>query len=728
MKKNTPSNISNPQSLRVLMVEDSEDDALLIIRELKKGGYNPVHERVETAAAMKKALQEKQWDIILCDYKMPKFSGAQAISLLQETNIDIPLIIVSGTIGEETALECMRSGAHDYIMKNNLSRLCLAVGRELEEAEVRVQRKRMGEDLEESENKYRLSFENVTDVIYTIDKDLNILSVSPSVERVLGYKPQDFIGQPVSDLGNILTPESFEQAIADISVILKGETISVTVYRFIAKDGTIKYGEVSGSPMMRNGKIIGIISVARDITERKRAEDALQGSEKYFKEITENSSDIIVITDKNGDIKYCSRSTERFTGYKPEELIGRNVIRIIHPDDVKRAVGDFGKAILAKDSAIPNGFRIVHKDGSERYFEGLGKNLLDNPSVAGFIMNVHDTTERKQADEALRESERKYKSLIDNFQDIILTINLEGKITFASQSIKEKLGYESAETINMSILDFVQEEDHQRVMENLQKGMKGEKITGFQIQVITKSGKRLFFESSFSRVYKDGEVVGAQAIIKDITESKRAEEELKQSFERMRKALGATVQSISMIVEMKDPYTAGHQQRVSDLARAISTEMGLSADQRDFIRTASAIHDIGKISIPAEILSKSTKLTDMEFNLIKTHAQSGHDILKDIEFPWPVADVVLQHHERMDGSGYPQGLKGNDIFLEARIMAVADVVEAIASHRPYRPSLGIDCALDEISRNKGILYDADVVDACLKLFQEKGYTLVFKKS
>jgi PAS domain S-box-containing protein len=728
MKKNTPSNISNPQSLHVLMVEDSEDDALLIIRELKKGGYNPVHERVETAAAMKKALQEKQWDIILCDYKIPKFSGAHAIALLQETNIDIPLIIVSGTIGEETALECMRSGAHDYIMKNNLSRLCLAVGRELEEAEVIVQRKRMGEDLEESENKYRLSFENVTDVIYTIDKDLNILSVSPSVERVLGYKPQDFIGQPVSALGNILTPESFEQAIANISVILKGETISLMVYRFIAKDGTIKYGEVSGSPMMRNGKIIGIISVARNITERKRAENALQVSEKYFKEITENSSDIIVITDKNGDIKYCSRSTERFTGYKPEELIGRNVIRIIHPDDVKRAVGDFGKAILAKDSAIPNGFRIVHKDGSERYFEGLGKNLLDNPSVAGFIMNVHDTTERKQADEALRESERKYKSLIDNFQDIILTINLEGKITFASQSIKEKLGYESAETINMSILDFVQEEDHQRVMENLQKGMKGEKITGFQIQVITKSGKRVFFESFFSRVYKDGEVVGAQAIIKDITESKRAEEELKQSFERMRKALGATVQSISMIVEMKDPYTAGHQQRVSDLARAISTEMGLSADQRDFIRTASAIHDIGKISIPAEILSKSTKLTDMEFNLIKTHAQSGHDILKDIEFPWPVADVVLQHHERMDGSGYPQGLKGNDIFLEARIMAVADVVEAMASHRPYRPSLGIDCALDEISRNKGILYDADVVDACLKLFQEKGYTLVFKKS
>ena len=175
---------------------------------------------------------------------------------------------------------------------------------------------------------------------------------------------------------------------------------------------------------------------------------------------------------------------------------------------------------------------------------------------------------------------------------------------------------------------------------------------------------------------------------------------------------------------MKDPYTAGHQRRVSDLARSIATEMRLSADQQDFVRTAANIHDIGKIAIPTEILSKPTKLTELEFSLIKTHAESGYNILKDIEFPWPVADVVLQHHERMDGSGYPQGLKGDDILLEARILAIADVVEAIASHRPYRPAYRIDFALKEISENKGSLYDADAVDACLKLFQEKGYTLV----
>ena len=183
----------------------------------------------------------------------------------------------------------------------------------------------------------------------------------------------------------------------------------------------------------------------------------------------------------------------------------------------------------------------------------------------------------------------------------------------------------------------------------------------------------------------------------------------------------ATVQSIALIVEAKDPYTSGHQERVSHLAEAIAKEMGLTADQQDFVGTAAIIHDLGKISIPSEILSKPTKLSELEFNLIKIHSMSGYNILRDIDFPWPVADVILQHHERMDGSGYPQHLQGEAILLEARILAVADVVEAISSHRPYRSALGISFALDDISKSKGILYDANVVDTCLKLFREKNF-------
>jgi putative nucleotidyltransferase with HDIG domain len=176
-------------------------------------------------------------------------------------------------------------------------------------------------------------------------------------------------------------------------------------------------------------------------------------------------------------------------------------------------------------------------------------------------------------------------------------------------------------------------------------------------------------------------------------------------------------------LEARDPYTAGHQSRVAHLACAIATEMGLSQEKIEGILMAGSIHDVGKLSIPAEILSKPTKLTNTEFSIIKEHSKSGYEMLKDVESPWPLAEIVYEHHERMNGSGYPRNLKGDEILMEARIMAVADVVEAIASHRPYRPSLGIETALEEIEKNKGILYDNAVVDACLKLFREKGYQL-----
>jgi putative nucleotidyltransferase with HDIG domain len=177
-------------------------------------------------------------------------------------------------------------------------------------------------------------------------------------------------------------------------------------------------------------------------------------------------------------------------------------------------------------------------------------------------------------------------------------------------------------------------------------------------------------------------------------------------------------------VETRDPYTAGHQRRVADLARAIAVEMGLSSEQIEGIRMAAIVHDIGKVSVPAEILSKPTKLAEIEFHLIKGHPQSGYDILKDIDFPWPIARIVLEHHERMNGSGYPNGLTGDKTFIESRVLAVADVVEAIASHRPARPARELSAALAEITQHKETLYDPGVVDACNRLFHRRAYALV----
>ena len=242
----------------------------------------------------------------------------------------------------------------------------------------------------------------------------------------------------------------------------------------------------------------------------------------------------------------------------------------------------------------------------------------------------------------------------------------------------------------------------------------------------------------FSGLRKDGSTVdvgvqgssathrGRPAVIglaQDISEKKSAGEEIRRYIVQLETAFMSTVKVATTISEMRDPYTAGHERRVAEIAVAIGAELGLDRRQQEGLRVAGYLHDIGKITIPSEILAKPGKLSRLEFELIKTHPQASYDVLKEVEFPWPVARVALEHHERVDGSGYPQGLKGGDILLESRIMAVADVVEAMASHRPYRPGLGIEHALAEVERGHGTAYDPEVADACLRLFRKKSYQL-----
>ncbi|HZK40081.1 MAG TPA: HD domain-containing phosphohydrolase [Atribacterota bacterium] len=232
----------------------------------------------------------------------------------------------------------------------------------------------------------------------------------------------------------------------------------------------------------------------------------------------------------------------------------------------------------------------------------------------------------------------------------------------------------------------------------------------------------IYIEEKHKRNKREEEFLCSVAdVLAGIIRNKQAEDEIRQNLHDLRQAMEGSIELTTLMVEARDPYTAGHQQRVSLLSFAIAKEMNLSEEQIEGTKIAGLIHDLGKISIPSEILNKPGRITDIEFSLIKNHAQAGYDILKKVKFPWPIAQTVLQHHEKMDGSGYPSGLSGKNILIEARILCVADVVEAMSSHRPYRPALGIDAALEEISKNKGIFYDSEVVDACLKLFKEKGF-------
>jgi PAS domain S-box-containing protein/putative nucleotidyltransferase with HDIG domain len=310
-------------------------------------------------------------------------------------------------------------------------------------------------------------------------------------------------------------------------------------------------------------------------------------------------------------------------------------------------------------------------------------------------------------------------------EDVYFEVDIKGNITFVNPSSCKMSGYSEEGLLGMPFKKISAPDSIEMVMQYFGEIFLTNK-TGkpFLWNLVKKNGEQGFFEIVASLIRdKQGKPIGFRGIGRDVTERKRVEKVLQQTLESLKNAVGATIQVMVSAVEMRDPYTAGHQIRTADLARAIATEMGLPKDKIDGIRMAGSIHDIGKISVPAEILSKPTKLTNIEFSLIKEHSHSGYEMLKNVESPWPLAQIVYQHHERMDGSGYPRNLKGDEILIEAHIMAVADVVEAMASHRPYRPGLGMDTALVEIEKNRGILYDNTVANACLRLFREKGYQL-----
>jgi PAS domain S-box-containing protein len=298
------------------------------------------------------------------------------------------------------------------------------------------------------------------------------------------------------------------------------------------------------------------------------------------------------------------------------------------------------------------------------------------------------------------------------------------KLVFVNRAAMDMVGYSKEILAFKSFTDFIHPDDLNMVVDHHIKRLKGEEVPPvYSFRVISQDGNVIWCEINAAVIQWKGKPATLN-FLNNITERRKAEAELQQTLDSLKKAVGATIQVMVSAVEARDPYTAGHQIRSADLACAIATEMELSQDKIDGLHMAGSIHDIGKLSIPAEILSKPTKLTNIEFSLIKEHSLSGYEMLKDVESPWPLAQIVYQHHERMDGSGYPRNLKGDEILMEARIMAVADVVEAMASHRPYRPGLGMDVALAEIEKNKGTHYDNTVVDACLRLFREKGYKLL----
>jgi PAS domain S-box-containing protein len=1004
---------------KVLIVDDNSAN-LYLLKSLLEGEGLEVIAAENGQVALDKAHADPP-DLIVADILMPVMDGYNLCRQWKSDDIlkHIPFVFYTatytGTKNEDFALSL---GADRFILKPQEPDILMNILEEIleenyvakqvvtkpleEEMEFfrqyneilfkKLEKKMLdleisNQELRTLEERYRLSFENVSDVICTIDVDLNIISVSPSMEKILGYKPQDFIGRSVSNLAHIFAPESFEQAAVDISLILKGDTISATIYQFITKNGAKKYGEVTGSPIMREGKIIGMISVARDITDRNRAEEVLQALTLRQEAILAAVPEIIMEVDNNKIYTWANSVGVEFFG---EDVIGKEAA--FYFEGEQNTYDTVRPLFKGADDIIYLESWQRRKDGEKRLLAWWCRVLRDESGqVTGALSSARDITERKQEEEALAESEKKYRDLFDFLPIPVYEMDFEANIISANRAIYETFkGTEEDLKKGFKALKFLSPEDKDKSSKNIERLLRGEKIRGteytlnrldgsvfpgivissviysndkpvglrgaiiditernqkdMEIQMLLKSVEEernrlsalinsmvdeIWFTDTQKRftlanpsalkrfgidpgkiievetfaksllvlrpdgsvrpveeapplralsgevvmnleelvqiptsgelqyrqvnatpvINSSGDIIGAVAVVRDITERKRAEEtlekerillrnlidnvpdriyakdsegrfiicneamihrmgktsnseiegksdfdllplemaqqfqadeqaiiqsgipminreeplatedgtvtrwnlaskvplldkqgnrigivgvgreitELKQAQQKLqetlgtlRKAVNTTIQVMVSAVEARDPYTAGHQVRVADLARAIATDMGLPQDNIEGLRMAGSIHDIGKLSIPAEILSKPTKLSEIEFSLIKEHARKGYEILKDVESPWPLAEIVRQHHERMDGSGYPRNLKGEEILIEARILSVADVVEAMASHRPYRPSLGIDVALHEIEKNRGIFYDEAVADACLRLFREKGF-------
>ena len=534
------------------------------------------------------------------------------------------------------------------------------------------------------------------------------------------YYCQDFLGDPATEPWHAPAAQAGIRSMAALPLHRGGAVIG-TLNLYAAEAG------VFDAPMQALLEEMAVdVSFALDNFEREaarqQAELNLARSEAYYRGLFENMREglayckMIFEDGQPQDFVYLSvnESFGRLTGLK--NVAGRKVTEVI--PGIKES--------------NPELFEVYGRVASTGQPERLETYLpaLDiwfslsvyRPEAGHFVAVFDNITARKRAEQALREGEERFRGMLEQNVSAMFVIE-EGKLAYVNRRAAEILGYSAQELGGRAMLDLVVETDRPGMAEAMRQLLSGEQKT---------------VERAFGALRKDGSLadLGGHAIVatlqgkkvilgmaQDIGERKKTQAEIDRYIGRLEHAMESTLRAVSSMVELRDPYTAGHERRVGEIAAAIGAEMGLDEARVKGLRLAGYVHDIGKISVPAEILSKPSRLTPMELELIKSHCQSGHDVLKDVDFPWPVAEVILQHHERLDGSGYPKQLKDGEIILEARVMAVADVVEAMSSHRPYRPGRGLDAALEEIENNRGGIYDAQVAAACLRLFRDRDYKL-----
>ncbi len=580
----------------------------------------------------------------------------------------------------------------------------------------RVERK----EKERAEERYRTLFEDVPVGLYSATPDGKILEANPVLVQMFGYPDRDtMMKMNLADLH--FSPEDFTRWLNSIE-----------------QDGSIKNFEClmrrcDGSVFWVNDNARGVVDPVgqthyfqgsmEDITERKYADEALRESKERYRLLYEYAGNAIFTYDLNHKLTDVNKIACDFTGKRREDLIGRNFLDldIVYEEDIHHLKKDHEQLCTGpKNHVVVSKMRFNRAEGRYAIMEVTGTAIYKEGKIVAITNVCRDVTERERLLVALEESEEKYRTLVEHSGDGIF-IYANNSFFFVNDQLCKITDYTKEELYDTSPWKIIYPNDRDKVKEiDLRRKMGEDVPRAYDVRIVTKHGDIRYCEFAVTRIAYRSEDANLVSV-RNITDRKQMEDELQQSLVKLEKTIQNTLQAMAKIQEARDPYTTGHQLRVAALAQEIAKEMYLPEEWIRGIQVAALIHDIGKIYVPAEILSRPSKLTLSEFALVKTHPSVGYDILKTIEFPWPIADVVLQHHERLDGSGYPRGLRTGNIMLESQILAVADVVEAMSSHRPYRPAHSLDITLDEISKNKGKLYEPDVVDSCLWLITGKGF-------
>lgn len=586
--------------------------------------------------------------------------------------------------------------------------------------------KRAEAELVESELRFRQVTENIREVFWLAEPSTNqILYISPGYEAIWGRSSQSLYASPDNWM-EAIHPEDRARVLEAV------QTRQMTTgydeeYRIVRPDGSVRWIRDRAFPVRDGNRTARrVAGVAEDITDSKCAADALRESERRFSNMLQNVELVALMLDNDGSISYCNDYFLRLTEWRGEDVCGKKWFDVFVPFEIRDEVkGVFASLVSDQADGWHYENEILTRSGERRLIRWNNTVLRSSSGeVIGTASIGEDVTGLRRTRSALQESEARFRAMIEQSISGTCIIDKEHRLAYANPRLAQMLGYESYEPMaGRPVIEFLAPENLALVVEKLRQCLSGEARSA---------------HGYFDAVREDGSCImlgaegtiglygGQQAVIatvQDVTELRHAQAEIGRNLAKLRRAVQSTIEVVSTIGELRDPYTHGHEHRVGEIATAIATEMGLSADQVEGVRVAGYLHDVGKVAVPSELLSKPGCLSKIELDLVKEHARQSYEILRRTEFPWPVAEAAWQHHERLDGSGYPRGLKGDEIILEARILAVADTIEAMVSHRPYRPALGLEAAVAEIEGKRGTLYDPVVVDAWLQLLRVKGYRL-----